>query len=59
MVVLSDYGNIPRIQYGLGGTLLIKKFDFSVFNGSAQRTIMINGISPFFSDMSCHMVNAT
>ena len=53
MVVLSDYGNIPRIQYGLGVNITYKKFDFGVFfNGSAQRTIMINGISPFFSDMS-------
>ena len=53
MVVLSDYGNIPRIQYGLGVNITYKKFDFGVFfNGSAQRTIMVNGISPFFSDMS-------
>ena len=53
MVVLSDYGNIPRIQYGLGINITYKKIDFGVFfNGSAQRTIMINGISPFFSDVS-------
>lgn len=31
MVVLSDYGNIPRIQYGLGVNITYKKFDFGVF----------------------------
>ena len=47
-VMLSPYGTTPRIQYGLGMNVTYKKFDFGVFfNGSAKRTIMISGISPF------------
>lgn len=47
-VMISPYGTTPRIQYGLGMNVTYKKFDFGVFfNGSAKRTIMINGISPF------------
>lgn len=50
-VIISKYGRVPRIQYGFGLNITWKKFDFGVFfNGSAQRTIMISGISPFFSD---------
>lgn len=46
-VVLSSYGNVPRIQYGFGASVMWKNFDFSVFfNGSAKRTIMLlNGAS--------------
>ena len=37
-VMISPYGNIPRIQYGFGASLVWKKLDFSVFfNGSAKR----------------------
>lgn len=47
-VMISPYGGTPRIQYGLGLNLTYKKFDFGVFfNGSAKRTIMISGITPF------------
>ena len=47
-VMISPYGTTPRIQYGLGMNVTYKKFDFGVFfNGSAKRTIMISGISPF------------
>lgn len=47
-VMISPYGTPPRIQYGLGMNVTYKKFDFGVFfNGSAKRTIMISGISPF------------
>ena len=47
-VMISPYGTTPRIQYGLGLNVTYKKFDFGVFfNGSAKRTIMISGISPF------------
>ena len=47
-VMISPYGTTPRIQYGLGMNITYKKFDFGVFfNGSAKRTIMISGISPF------------
>lgn len=47
-VMISPYGTTPRIQYGLGMNVTHKKFDFGVFfNGSAKRTIMISGISPF------------
>ena len=47
-VMISPYGTTPLIQYGLGMNVTYKKFDFGVFfNGSAKRTIMISGISPF------------
>lgn len=47
-VMISPYGGTPRIQYGLGINLTYKKIDFGVFfNGSAKRTVMINGIDPF------------
>lgn len=47
-VMISPYGGTPRIQYGLGVNLTYKKIDFGVFfNGSAKRTVMINGIDPF------------
>ena len=47
-VMISPYGTTPRIKYGLGINVTYKKFDFGVFfNGSAKRTIMISGISPF------------
>ena len=52
-VIISKYGRVPRIQYGFGFNVTWKKLDVGVFfNGSAQRTIMISGISPFFSDAS-------
>lgn len=51
MVMLSPYGNIPRIQYGFGLNMVYKKFDVGLFfNGSAQRNIMINNIVPFNAD---------
>ncbi len=51
MVTISNYSRIPRIQYGFGLNITWKKLDFGVFfTGSAQRTIMLDGISPFFSD---------
>jgi len=51
MVMLSPYGNLPRIQYGFGMNIVYKKFDLGVFfNGSAQRKIMINNIVPFNAD---------
>lgn len=50
-VMISPYGYQPRIQYGIGLNVTWKKFDFGVFfNGSAKRTIMINGLSPFGED---------
>ncbi len=49
-VMISPYGNVPRIQYGLGLNLTYKNIDFGVFfNGSAQRTIMTDRLSPFCS----------
>ena len=40
-VMLSPYGNQPRIQYGFGVSVQWRDFDLSVFfNGSAQRRIM-------------------
>lgn len=50
-VMLSPFGNMPRIQYGFGLNITYKKFDVGVFfNGSAQRKIMINNIVPFCAD---------
>lgn len=47
-VMISPYGYQPRIQYGLGLNTNYKHFDFGVFfNGSAKRTIMISGLTPF------------
>ena len=46
--MISKYNTTPRIQYGFGGTINYKKFDFGIFfNGSAMRTIMTNGMDPF------------
>lgn len=42
-VMLSPYGNQPRIQYGFGVSVQWRDFDLSVFfNGSAQRRIMLD-----------------
>lgn len=50
-VMISPYGYRPRIQYGIGLNITWRKFDVGVFfNGSAKRTIMINGLSPFGED---------
>lgn len=52
-VMISEYGTMPRIQYGMGVDLTYKSFDFGMFfNGSAQRTIMVSGIMPFLADAS-------
>ena len=52
-VMISQYGNVPRIQYGIGLDMTYKSFDFGLFfNGSAQRTIMVSGIMPFRGDAS-------
>ena len=50
-VQISPYGSTPRIQYGIGINVGYKKWDLGVFfNGSAMRTIMISGITPFGTD---------
>lgn len=50
-VMLSEYGGVPRIQYGFGVNVVWRKWDFGVFfNGSGKRTLMVNGIAPFCSD---------
>lgn len=50
-VMLSSYGNMPRIQYGFGVSMVYKNLDFSVFfNGSAKRRIMLTGVNPFSAD---------
>lgn len=47
-VVISPYGSTPRLQYGIGASFNWKHLDVSVFfNGSAKRTIMLNGLYPF------------
>ena len=35
--MISQYGNVPRIQYGIGLDVTYKSFDFGMFfNGSAN-----------------------
>lgn len=47
-VMISEYGRVPRIQYGFGASVQWQKFDFGVFfNGSAKRTIMTGLMAPF------------
>lgn len=47
-VMISEYGSMPRIQYGIGMNIDYKGFNLGVFfNGSAMRDIMISGITPF------------
>lgn len=58
-VMISPYGKTPRLQYGFGLNLSYKKWDFGVFfNGSAKRTLMLNGLDPFeeSSDTGPHNV---
>ncbi len=46
--MISEYGRVPRIQYGFGLTLNWRDFDFGVqFTGSAKRTISMSGMDPF------------
>ena len=48
-IMISPYGSMPRIQYGLGLNVVYKKFDFGVFfNGSAKRDILINNTMTAF-----------
>lgn len=47
-VMISEYGRVPRIQYGFGASMQYKKWDWGVFfNGSALRTISSGLMSPF------------
>lgn len=42
--MISEYGTVPRLQYGFGATINWKKFDFGFFfTGSAKRTLLISG----------------
>lgn len=48
--LISEFGDTPRIQYGLGLNVQYKKFDFGVFfNGSAMRNVWVTGMHPFGS----------
>ena len=52
-VMLSPYGNMPRIQYGFGISVQWKDLDVNVFfNGSAKRNIMLSGMYPFCANDS-------
>ena len=52
-VMISDYGSMPRLQYGFGASFNWKHFDFSVFfNGSAKTRVAIQGMQPFHSNTS-------
>lgn len=47
-MMISEYGATPRVQYGFGGTVTWKQWDFGFFfTGSAKRSFMTNGIDPF------------
>lgn len=42
--MISEYGSVPRLQYGFGATLNWRKFDFGFFfTGSAKRTLLVTG----------------
>ncbi len=42
--MISEYGSVPRLQYGFGGTINWRKFDFGFFfTGSAKRTLLLTG----------------
>lgn len=53
--MISEYGTVPRIQYGFGATINWRKFDFGFFfTGSGKRTLllsgsMMNGVNNAFS----------
>jgi len=48
MTMISEYGRVPRLQYGFGATVNWKSFDLGFqFVGQAKRTIMANGVDPF------------
>ena len=50
-VIISPYGSMPRIQYGIGLNVVYKKFDFGMFfNGAGKRSLMLTGVSPFGED---------
>ena len=50
-VMLSKFGTVPRLQYGFGVNVVWRNWDLGVFfNGSGNRTLMVNGIAPFCSD---------
>ena len=50
--IVSPYGSLPRIQYGIGLSLNYKKFDFGVFfNGSDKTKRFIQGMQPFHANM--------
>ncbi len=46
--MISEYGALPRIQYGFGATVNFKKFDLGFqFVGQAKRSIFASGLDPF------------
>ncbi len=46
--MISEYGSVPRIQYGFGFTITYKRFDFGAFfNGAAKRNIMMGLNMPY------------
>lgn len=48
VAMISPYGRLPRIQYGLGANLTWRKWDLGVFfNGSGMRTIYAGNITAF------------
>lgn len=48
ITMISEYGRVPRIQYGFGLTMNWRDFDFGVqFTGSAKRSITMTGMDPF------------
>ena len=47
-VLLTEENGTPMINYGFGGTVNWRAFDFGFqFTGSAKRKFMMNGIDPF------------
>ncbi len=59
MTMISEYGSVPRIQYGFGATINFKKFDLGFqFVGQAKRSIMASGVDPFQESGNMSAYNA-
>ena len=52
-VMMSEYGDLPRLQYGLGVSVTWKKLDVGLFfNGSTKVKKYLSGFQPFHANSS-------
>ena len=50
-VMMSEYGDLPRLQYGLGVSVTWKKLDVGLFfNGSTKVKKYLSGFQPFHAN---------